>query len=181
VGFLLRGALDDAPPAQKGTEPAAGRPPAAQLPRLDTREPTQPASVTPVPEPSPSTSRPSPATPARTTPMPVPAELARNSQAGWWEGSRRTPGAAAQGPARPADGSLSRPPAVAPHVPERADFSRALIAQCPNCGSFRLDGKESKHDWGLSCLECDHMWAWRKGDPWPPVQIRPEVRRQLGG
>jgi TIR domain len=69
-----------------------------------------------------------------------------------------------------------QPITAAPHIPERVDLSRALAAQCPNCGSFDLDGTEYTLEWKLRCLECAHTWTWRKDAPWPPVRVRPEVR-----
>lgn len=49
--------------------------------------------------------------------------------------------------------------------------------QCPGCGSFRLDGRPAGAAWQFRCLECDDQWAWLPGNPWPPVQMRPRLRR----
>jgi len=56
-------------------------------------------------------------------------------------------------------------------------LGRAEKAQCPCCGSFRLDGRMAGAAWQFRCLECDDQWAWLPGNPWPPVQLRSRLRR----
>jgi hypothetical protein len=131
----------------------------------------------------------------QTAPPPLPAKLASTltgtppelslqspppAAAGWWRTEHEGGDAGPTSPelAPRAASPAPRPPAAAPYVPERVDLSHALIAQCPNCGSFRLDGTEHRHGraWELTCLECPCAWTWRKGDVWPAVHVRPEVR-----
>jgi hypothetical protein len=67
--------------------------------------------------------------------------------------------------------------------PPRADLSQyldqALIAQCPNCGSFRVDVDSRTAPWRFGCLECRKSWPWEPGQPWPTINVRPNERRPM--
>lgn len=84
----------------------------------------------------------------------------------WWE---KSGGAAAQ-------------VAVSSRANERrpVDLSEFLgqaeIAQCPRCGSFRIDARTAAAEWQFRCQECGYQWAWLPGSPWPSVQSRPGLR-----
>jgi len=53
----------------------------------------------------------------------------------------------------------------------------ALIAQCPDCGSFRLDAQQGEREWHFRCQECRQTWNWLPGSPWPAVHVRPRLRK----
>lgn len=176
--FLLEGRLKSDSTPGPGTDPG-GRPPSEEHQRHDEPEQTRPPSTTtpstlPLPTSAPSTSAPYAPEPSAHAPAEVVAP------AGWWEQGQGAARSAAQEPGLRADGPPPHPAVVAPYQPEPRDLSRALIAQCPNCGSFQLNAAERGHEWRLGCLECAYEWTWRKGDPAPSVQVRPEVRRKQG-
>ena len=85
----------------------------------------------------------------------------------WWNSGEPTPTAGA---------------ATAAEVPVTSDLSgyldSALVAQCPNCGSFRMDTDQTAQEWRFRCQECQQIWAWRPGDPWPAIQVRPRLRNR---
>jgi hypothetical protein len=84
----------------------------------------------------------------------------------WWE---------AHAPASPATRAAQSP------GPGKVDLSQfldqAVIAQCPNCGSFRIDVDNRAAKWLFGCRECRKRWAWEPGNPWPPIQVRPDARK----
>lgn len=84
----------------------------------------------------------------------------------WWNSGEPTPTAGA----------------AAAEVPVTSDLSgyldSALVAQCPNCGSFRMDTDQTAQEWRFRCQECQQIWAWRPGDPWPAIQVRPRLRKR---
>jgi hypothetical protein len=84
----------------------------------------------------------------------------------WWNQGEPTPAAGA---------------AAAAEVPVNPDLSSyldsALVAQCPNCGSFRMDTDQTAPEWRFRCQECQQIWAWRPGSPWPAIQVRPRMRK----
>lgn len=88
-----------------------------------------------------------------------------NSGGGWWEGHAT---------ARPSGRGAS------PAAPRKVDLTQfldqALIAQCPRCGSFRVDVDNRASEWLFRCQECGQGWPWEPGTPWPAIQVRPEVR-----
>jgi predicted Zn finger-like uncharacterized protein len=68
--------------------------------------------------------------------------------------------------------------AEAPVAPKLSNYlDSALIAQCPNCGSFRIDANQTAPQWQFRCQECRQAWVWLPGDPWPAVQVRPHLRK----
>ena len=72
--------------------------------------------------------------------------------------------------------------AAAAEVPVTPDLSSyldsALVAQCPNCGSFRMDTDQTAPEWRFRCQECQQIWTWRPGSPWPAIQVRPRLRKR---
>ncbi len=84
----------------------------------------------------------------------------------WWQ-----PGQTGQAAA----GATAAEAPVAPKLSSYLDS--ALIAQCPNCGSFRIDAHQMAPQWQFRCQECRQEWAWRPADPWPAVQVRPHLRK----
>jgi hypothetical protein len=83
----------------------------------------------------------------------------------WWE--EHAPLRSARGAARSA-------------APRQVDLSRflgqALIAQCPNCGSFHVEVKNQTEPWSFWCTECRQQWTWQPGTPWPAIAVRPNAR-----
>ncbi|MCE6997165.1 hypothetical protein LZG04_20505 [Saccharothrix sp. S26] len=76
-----------------------------------------------------------------------------------------------EAPARPASG----PADPAPTPPDDGhDVGRAVIAQCPRCGDFRLDLQQRADAYAFHCRNprCGHRWEWRAGTPWPMTVIR---------
>jgi len=55
----------------------------------------------------------------------------------------------------------------------------AKMAQCPRCGSFRIDARTPAAVWQFWCLDCDDQWAWLPGNPWPTLQMRRGLRGPL--
>jgi hypothetical protein len=66
--------------------------------------------------------------------------------------------------------------ATRPHEPPRQgyDVDRAVVAQCPRCGDFRLDLKQDGDSCAFHCRNpnCGHRWKWRAGTPWPTTVVR---------
>lgn len=79
----------------------------------------------------------------------------------WW----------AEAPAPPATTTATRP-----QEPPRQgyDVDRAVVAQCPRCGDFRLDLKQDGESCAFHCRNpnCGHRWEWRAGTPWPTTVVR---------
>lgn len=77
----------------------------------------------------------------------------------WWT---ETPAAPATAPTRP-------------HEPGQGyDVARAVVAQCPRCGDFRLDLEQDGDACAFHCRNpnCGHRWEWRAGTPWPTTVVR---------
>lgn len=84
----------------------------------------------------------------------------------WWNAGERTQAAGAAAAAE------------VPVTPELSSYlDSALVAQCPNCGSFRMDTDQTAPEWRFRCQECQQIWAWRPGNPWPAIQVRPRLRK----
>jgi hypothetical protein len=62
--------------------------------------------------------------------------------------------------------------------PGHFSLAEAVIAQCPQCGSFGMDEDLRAGIWQFTCHECSHEWSWRPGTPWPTVQVRPDHARR---
>ncbi len=91
----------------------------------------------------------------------------------WWD----QPGAAPAASAFPADDRVPRYTRLAAAGVAESG-GQAQIAQCPRCGSFRVDADtQAAPPWHFACHECGRGWTWRPGIPWPSVQVRPNVRR----
>jgi len=87
----------------------------------------------------------------------------------WWNPKQTAPATAVP----PATAAAEVP--VAPKLSSYMDS--ALIAQCPNCGSFRIDADQVAPQWRFRCRECQQIWTWLPGHPWPPIQVRPYLRK----
>lgn len=94
----------------------------------------------------------------------------------WWDQPGAEPGAPPAA-APPADDRVPRHAWLpAAGLAPRGD--QAQIAQCPECGSFRVDVvTQAVPPWQFGCHECGRGWTWRPGAPWPSVQVRPNARR----
>jgi hypothetical protein len=85
----------------------------------------------------------------------------------WWEDDR------------PAGAAGRRGRAAAPRAVDLSKYlDQALIAQCPHCGSFRIDVDNRAAVWGFRCQECRQEWGWQPGTPWPAIHVRPNARRR---
>src|SRR5581483_3559519 len=75
----------------------------------------------------------------------------------WWD---------AAGPPAPSQAAQRVP------APDLASYlDSTVIAQCPNCGGFRLDFRRARHGWDFRCEECRHTWNWQTGTAWPTVRV----------
>ena len=183
---LAGGLLDD--------DAEAPRRPPSKRRRLSQHSADQPATARPDPAASPPSRRDLPG-PAAAAPAEIPGGAApdadpvtpperrlpgqpRPASGGqpWWEQPGAEP-AAPSAATPPADDRVPRHARLA--AAGYADFGdQAQIAQCPRCGSFRVDaGTQAAPPWHFACHECRHGWTWRPGIPWPSVQVRPNVRR----
>jgi hypothetical protein len=106
-------------------------------------------------------------------PAPAPPEavvqllpVARQPNAPWWDAAQAPPPAPSQ--------AARRVPA-----PDLSSYlASTLVAQCPNCGAFRLDLTQAAAGWDFRCEACRHAWTWQPGTAWPPVQVAPRRRTQ---
>jgi hypothetical protein len=109
------------------------------------------------------------------------------SGAGWWSETASIGAAATVPPVDPGmtgtvtmfDPAGKDQPGSARTGP--APQAEAVIAQCPQCGSFRMDGNVRSGRWQFLCHECRHEWNWQPGSPWPEVRVRPEQGRRGQG
>ncbi|WP_158845927.1 hypothetical protein [Saccharothrix deserti] len=94
------------------------------------------------------------------TPSPEPARSGNNRP--WWT---ETPG-------RPAAVRTEQPAAATPLT--SYDANRAVVAQCPHCGDFRLDVEQHGDAYAFHCRNpnCGHRWEWSAGAPWPTTVVR---------
>jgi hypothetical protein len=84
----------------------------------------------------------------------------------WWDAPQGVPAAS--------------PAARRAPAPDLASYlASTFIAQCPNCGAFRLDFRRARNGWEFRCESCRYTWSWRHGTPWPPVRVAPTRRREL--
>ncbi len=77
---------------------------------------------------------------------------------------------------QPQPGSAGERDVLRPHELDRYQDA-AFIAQCPRCGAFDLDAKQGPDQWKFGCFACGCAWSWRPGTAWPPVQVRPKLRK----
>lgn len=86
-------------------------------------------------------------------------------------------------PVEPGDWWTERPAApqgrharIGEAAPPLSGYPEAspLIAQCPECGEFRLDVSEHGRAFAFQCRNpgCANTWSWTPGTPWPPVVVR---------
>jgi hypothetical protein len=149
---------------QDQPEPADLARPASHRPA-----PRGPVPVGPVPAPSPAPSG-ALGTKGQGTPSDTVVQLlpvSPGAEAPWWD--------AAQGGPPASSAAARRAPA-----PDLSSYlASTIIAQCPNCGAFRLDFRRSRHGWDFRCESCRHTWTWQPDTPWPPVRVAPGRRREL--
>ena len=83
----------------------------------------------------------------------------------WW--NRSAPAAAADNDTR----SDNRP---APNLSSYVAEGSALVAQCPNCGDFRIDVRRADPVYAFRCRNprCGEEWRWTPGTAWPSVVVR---------
>jgi rubredoxin len=97
----------------------------------------------------------------------LPVSPGRDGEAPWWD--------AAQGGPPASSAAARRAPA-----PDLSSYlASTIIAQCPNCGAFRLDFRRARHGWDFRCESCRYTWTWQPDTPWPPVRVAPGRRREL--
>lgn len=111
------------------------------------------------------------ASPVTTTPAPLPAPvttpsrvLAVEPSGQWWTK-----------PGTPANNTPAAQPAgPAPPLSTYVATGAALVAQCPNCGDFRLDVTRGEPAYSFRCHNprCRHEWHWTPGTDWPAVVVR---------
>jgi hypothetical protein len=79
----------------------------------------------------------------------------------WW--NKSAPAAAA-----------GKSTAPAPDLPSHVADGTALVAQCPNCGDFRIDVHRADPGYAFRCRNprCGEEWQWTPGTPWPTVVVR---------
>lgn len=108
-----------------------------------------------------------PASPAATTPAPIPVATpsrAVEPSGQWWTQ-----------PGKPANNTpAARPPDPVPQLTTYVATGAALVAQCPNCGDFRLDVTRGEPTYSFRCHNprCRHAWVWTPGTDWPAVVVR---------
>ncbi|MFE2754521.1 hypothetical protein ACFXGA_21235 [Actinosynnema sp. NPDC059335] len=126
------------------------------------RRPRLPAVPSPQPTPPPSPHR----TP-RPTPEPVPTPAAVGPRPAadrtWWTEARPT-----------------APPTVhTGRADDGYEVDRAVVAQCPRCGDFRLDVAQHGDGYAFHCRNpnCGHRWEWRPDAPWPTTVVRRNLTR----
>jgi rubredoxin len=155
-------------------QPVAGADQPEGRPVGSHRTPPRPVTgVSPVPAPAPASSAPT-ASSAALRPQGTPSDtvvqllpVSPGAEAPWWD--------AAQGGPPAASAAARRAPA-----PDLSSYlASTIIAQCPNCGAFRLDFRRARHGWDFRCESCRHTWTWRPDTPWPPVRVAPGRRREL--
>jgi hypothetical protein len=146
------------PPAGQGP-PVGQRPPAGQGHAAETRGLRRP------PEGAPDDQRTTQDEPVRPGLVRV---VRQPGAAPWWE---------EHAPVRPG-GRAAR--SAGPRQVDLSQFlDQALIAQCPNCGSFHVDFNNQAEPWAFRCGECRRQWTWQPGTPWPAIAVRPNVRGRI--
>ncbi|WP_026239297.1 hypothetical protein [Parafrankia discariae] len=95
--------------------------------------------------------------------LPVGQPVGGAPPAGQWWGRDAPPPAAAPTaaatPARPAPRDLG----------ELRDSAR--VVQCPRCGAFRLDVRQTGAGYAFRCRVDGHEWTWRPGTAWPVTVV----------
>jgi hypothetical protein len=84
----------------------------------------------------------------------------------WWDAAQAAP---------PSPG----PKAQRTPAPDLSTYlASTIIAQCPNCGAFRLDFRRSRsrNGWDFRCESCRYTWTWQQGTAWPAVRVAPRRR-----
>lgn len=50
--------------------------------------------------------------------------------------------------------------------------------QCPNCGGFKVNGRRATtktKTYTYLCHLCGYQWVWQSDQPWPQVNVRPDL------
>ncbi|MEU4447675.1 hypothetical protein AB0K14_35765 [Actinosynnema sp. NPDC050801] len=141
--------VDRRPRVRAATSPEPAPPPPTTPTTAPTRIPTP--AATPA-APSTPTTTPNPAAPQAAPPTPATGRT-------WWTEARPT--------TVPADRRDMVPPAA-------HEVDRAVVAQCPRCGDFRLDLTEDGDTYAFRCRnpDCGNRWEWRADAPWPTTVVR---------
>jgi len=89
----------------------------------------------------------------------------------WWNRS---------GPARAAAPDQHLP---APELASYVASGAAFVAQCPNCGDFRIDVSRGDPAHSFQCRnpDCGAHWRWTPGTDWPPVVVRRNLTARRSG
>jgi hypothetical protein len=105
--------------------------------------------------------------PAETVVQLLPAQPGHpGADKSWWDAARGAP--------PPSSSAAQRAPA-----PDLSSYlASTFIAQCPQCGAFRLDFRRARSGWDFRCESCEYIWTWQPGSPWPPVRVAPKRRRE---
>lgn len=121
---------------------------------------------------APERTAPPPPGPDRPAPPPNPFPLA--------PAPNHDPSAASSNPDPSAGGRAwwteDRSARAAPPAPRLTarELERSVVAQCPNCGDFRLDVAREGHEHAFRCRNprCGHRWSWRADAAWPTTVVR---------
>lgn len=57
----------------------------------------------------------------------------------------------------------------------RSTAPRGRLPQCPECGHFRIHMERERKNFVFGCLDCDALWDWSIGQPWPRTTPRPRT------
>jgi hypothetical protein len=89
----------------------------------------------------------------------------------WWNKS---------GPAGPPAGDHRLP---APELASYVASGAAFVAQCPNCGDFRIDMTRGEPAHSFQCRnpDCGARWRWTPGTDWPAVVVRRNLTARQPG
>jgi hypothetical protein len=182
VALLLAGPAPVDGPGRPGDPrpswEAGSVPPSEQVPPRPADRPVQFSPPTPPPSP-PQPSLPSSPTPALPWTPPTPNYQIDTLESGngvggpggsptpWWNKGRPSG----------APGGADAPAAPAPPPPELGSYlGDAVIAQCPNCGEFRVDKKRTGDCYTFDCPSCQMRWTWRPGEDWRSIEVAPRRR-----
>lgn len=157
VAFLLLTARPAAPGTHQQRPPATQQPwyQASTAPNPPPAPRAQPAAPDPVPRPDPGH-----------LVLPLNENAAQPDARDWW--NKSAPAAAASSGA--ANQNNQPAPALASYVSD----GTALVAQCPNCGDFRIDVRRADPAYAFRCRNprCGEEWRWTPGTAWPSVVVR---------
>jgi len=109
---------------------------------------------------------PVPTKPPVQTPTTTPTHVVLPVESGgqWW----------AQGGTPTNNTRTAQPAGPGPPLSTYVATGAALVAQCPNCGDFRLDVARGEPAYSFRCRNprCRNEWHWTPGTDWPAVVVR---------